>query len=181
MPLGKAPSCWPPWTLSRSTSWWDTPSSMRQTRIRLGHQLIEACWHSLLDLFGYQPPIDPATKVVVNFYPRQNFIASRAQLRRHSHDTYLQAFARLVENGTCLEPTTQQCLEPPANSSANCVMRDSPLYNKEMVAKGVEHLMHVIFGGLPFDATAYAGVPANSSCMGFVSRKFDHRASRECV
>lgn len=124
--------------------------------------LIEACWHELLRLFGQ--PVDPTARINLTFYPYQNFVASRTQLRTHAHDRYQRAYARLVINGTCLNPPTQ--LGPHGES-----VHDSVAVSKETVAKGMEHLMHVIFGGRPLDVDVtntdterFVWLPSNQSC-----------------
>ena len=123
--------------------------------------LIESCWHSLLGLFGR--PLDPTVPISLTFYPYQNFIASRAQLRMHSERSYQLAYERLVVNGTCLDPPIQR-------GARGNMLHDSLTLNKETVAKGMEHLMHVIFGGRPLDAAAgdvanrYTRLPATRNC-----------------
>ena len=150
MPLGKRHSCWPPGQISRTSSYWPNKRS------HLPGVLIEACWHELLFLFGH-PRLDPLHRLNVTFYPFQNFVASRERIREHAHSSYLLGYARLVVNGTCLDPPMQ----PGPHGG---VLKDSPAYNKETVAKGMEHLMHAIFGDQPVTGSGPAQIPADASC-----------------
>ena len=161
MPLGKRRTCWPPGTVRRSASWWSTPQSRRQSpHSHVGPPLIEACWHELLRIFGR--PIDPSARINLTFYPYQNFLASREQLREHAHSTYEQAYEQLVVKGTCLSSPTQR-------DANGAVVHDSLGASKETVAKGMEHLMHAIFGGRPLDVSdadpeRFAVLPLSENC-----------------
>ena len=154
MPLGKRHNCWPPGYMRRSASYWHKRSSAAS------QAQVEACWHELLRVFGQ--PVDPAAQLTLTFYPYQNFLASRSQLHTHSYSDYRLAYDRLVINGSCFDPPAQR-------DAHGLPAHDSVPFHKETVAKGMEHLMHVIFGGRPLDAgegdaTSYVRLPANRSC-----------------
>ena len=167
MPLGKRHTCWPPGQMTRTAAYWPN------RRSRAPAQLIEACWHDLLGIFGKRPA--PGTRLNLRFYPFQNFIASRAQLREHPHSSYAQAYARLVLQGTCLDPPLP--LTGPwvslSNSShgggagrggGGVAIQDSVAFNKETAGKGMEHLMHAIFGSQAAEGAPPAPIPAAARC-----------------
>jgi len=149
MPLGKRHSCWPPMQMERGASYWPRKGNRAPT------ELIEACWHEALGIFGLRPP--QGSKLSLTFYPFQNFLASREQLHRHPHDHYRVAFERFVVNGTCLYPQQQR-------GPYGGMISDVPEKAKETVAKGMEHLMHAIFGGQPVEHAPYTPIPSDANC-----------------
>ena len=164
MPLGKRHSCWPPGHMWRNAMYWEHARSQHTHGApSVSAALVDACWHALLGIFG-QSSLSPLIRLNLTFYPYQNFVASRGQLRQHGHERYKLAHERLVINGTCLYPATQ----PDPRGDAFPPLHDSLAVSKQTVAKGMEHVMHAIFGGRPLDAgvsdATYASVPASRNC-----------------
>ena len=155
MPLGKRHTCWPPGQMRRGSSYWPNKRS------HASGLLIEACWHELLGMFEQRPP-SQSTRLNLTFYPFQNFLASREQLLAHPHSSYHFAYERLVLNGTCLSPPSQLWPRP---SGEKVLVSDALAHNKETAGKGMEHLMHAIFGGQPAEHAPPARIPANKMCI----------------
>ena len=88
MPLGKRHSCWPPGHMWRNAMYWEHARSQHTHGApSVSAALVDACWHALLGIFG-QSLLSPLVRLNLTFYPYQNFVASRGQLRQHGHERY---------------------------------------------------------------------------------------------
>ena len=102
MPLGGRRSVWPPRCVSRQLSWYHKVVGKRHVAV------VEACVRELLRLVGWPDgsvrPYNRTMPLNVTFYTNMNFLASRARLRRYSHQTYRTLADRFVVQGVCVPP-----------------------------------------------------------------------------
>ena len=146
MPLGKRHDLWPPYRVTRSTSWYRHHRLVllaNDSYPRPINLLADACWRALLRLFGRSATSSAHGAVLVTFFPAMNFITSRSRIEQYPLATWAQAHRRLVSDGHCLPGPVAS-----ADAPGGYIRDDDPLlsYAKATVAEGMEALAHVIFG-----------------------------------
>jgi len=123
LPLGLRHTVWPPYQVQRVADFFGTSYTYRMLPICSGaHGLyMESCWREIAHLFsipvggGHQS----VARINLTFYPAQNFVASRWQLRRHSLQTYEKAMDQFVVRGDCVRPGTALTVWPELRSLAS--------------------------------------------------------------